>query len=410
MKGFNSLAVHGPDFEGDGHGSLRTPLYDSVAFEYPTAKEMQLAFEGRKLRHSYSRVSNPTVYDLEQRVLLLSGALGVVAVSSGMAAISNILLALGWTGCNLVTTPFLFGNTYSLFDNTLRPWGLEPRFVQTVDASEIGRNIDENSCAVFIESISNPQLQVADVRAIASVAHERGLPLILDGTLTTPYLFRSGEHGADLEVISATKFFSGGATVVGGLIVDYGTFDWSKSPRLKEWYEECGPQALLISLRRQVYRNLGACLAPHNAWLQILAMETLGLRVNRCCENALEVARGLSAKTEVESVNYPGLPGSASYELARAQFPRGFGSVVTFELGDRDRCFRFMDALTMIRRATNMCDNKTLILHPASTIYCDFPAEQRLQMGVSESLLRLSVGIEDLEDIQEDLNAGFRAL
>jgi O-acetylhomoserine (thiol)-lyase len=362
------------------------------------------------LRHSYSRVSNPTVYDLEQRIMLLSGALGVVAVASGMAAVSNVLLALGWSGCNLVTTPFLFGNTFSLFHETLRPWGLEPRFVQMADASEVGRAIDENTCAVFVESISNPQLQVADVRTIAAAAHERGVPLILDGTLTTPYLFRSGEHGADLEVISTTKFFSGGATVVGGLIADYGTFDWGRSPRLKDWYQECGPQALLIALRRQVYRDLGSCLSPHNAWLQILGMETLGLRVGRCCENALEVARCLSATPEVESVNYPGLPGAAAYEVARAQFPRGFGSILTFQLGDRDRCFRFMDALKMIRRATNMCDNKTLILHPASTIFCDYPVEQRLRMGVPDGLLRLSVGIEDLEDILADLDAGLRAL
>jgi O-acetylhomoserine (thiol)-lyase len=410
MKGFTTCAVHGPDFEGDGHGSLRTPLYDSVAFEYPTATEMQLAFEGRKLRHSYSRVSNPTVHDLEQRVMLLSRALGVVAVASGMAAISNVLLALGWSGCNLVTTPFLFGNTFSLFEETLRPWGLETRSVQVVDLSEVSRAIDENTCAVFLESISNPQLQVADVRAIAALAHERGVPLILDGTLTTPYLFRSGEHGADLEIISATKFFSGGATVIGGFIVDYGTFDWRRSPRLRDWYEQCGPQALLIFLRRQVYRDLGACLSPHNAWLQILGMETLGLRVGRCCENALQVARCLSAKTEVESVNYPGLPGAASHQMACAQFPRGFGSILTFQLQDRDQCFRFMDALKMIRRASNMCDNKTLILHPASTIYCDYTVEQRLRMGVPDSMLRLSVGIEDLEDIVDDLNAGFRAL
>ncbi len=278
MSGFATKAIHGAVLKRDPHGTLRPPLYDNVAFEFSSAHDIQLAFEGRKSAHSYSRISNPTVEELEQRVKSLADALGVIAVSSGMAAISNVLLALAESGTNIVTTRWVFGNTYSLFEHTFKPWGLNVTYIDMADVRALASAINDRTRAVFLEVITNPQLQVVDIAEIARIAHERGVPVVLDGTLTTPYLFRSKNYGVDVEVISSTKYISGGATSVGGLILDYGIFDWRKNPKLETTAKKFGPGALLTALRREVYRNTGACLSPHNAFLQTLGLETLSLR------------------------------------------------------------------------------------------------------------------------------------
>jgi O-acetylhomoserine (thiol)-lyase len=386
-------------------------VYDNVAFEFADAHDIQLAFEGRKPAHSYSRISNPTVEEFEQRVRLLADALGVIAVSSGMAAISNVILALAESGTNIVTTRWVFGNTYSLFEHTFKPWGLDVTYVDMADTSALAAAINERTRAVFLEVITNPQLQVVDIAQIARIAHERGVPVILDGTVTTPYLFRSKDYGVDVEVLSSTKYISGGATSVGGLIVDNGIFDWKKNPKLHSAAKKFGPGALLTALRREVYRNTGACLSPHNAFLQTLGLETLSLRIDKSCANTLALARWLQRQhPKVVAVNYPGLESSPYHCLAKRLFPRGAGGILTFDLGSREQCFAFQDALKMVRRATNINDNKTLALHPASTIYCEYSAEEKAAMGVSDSMLRLAVGIEEVEDIIEDLERGLAAL
>ncbi len=410
MKGFATKAIHGDMHTKDMHGSLRMPLYDSVAFEHESAKDIQQSFEGKKPSHSYSRISNPSVDDFEQRIRLLFDALGVIAVSSGMAAIANVLLTLGKAGSNIVTSRFLFGNTFSLFEKTLKPWGLEARYIDMTDAQALDKSIDENTCAIFFEVITNPQLEVADVAKIAGIAGKYNIPVILDGTLTTPYIFKSQESGVNIEVISSTKYISGGATTVGGLIIDYGTFDWEYCPRLMEDAEKFGDFTLLLKLRREVYRNLGACLAPHNACMQTLGLETLSLRIDKSCVNALEIARALEKHPKVNSVNYPGLRSSKYYETAKAQFNDKFGGILTFELNNRQECFKLIDSLNIIRRATNLNDNKTLILHPATTIFCEYSEAQKREMQVSDSMLRLSAGIEDVEDIIDDINQGFEKL
>jgi O-acetylhomoserine (thiol)-lyase len=411
MKGFTTKAIHGAPVKKDAHGTLRMPVYDSVAFEHETAENMQAAFEGRLPAHSYSRISNPTIEDYEQRVRLLANALGVIAVSSGMAAISNVILALAEAGTNIVTTRSLFGNTYSLFENTLRPWGLDINYVDLSNPDALATAIDENTRAVFLETITNPQLQVFDVEAVAKVAHAHNVPVIVDGTVTTPYLFRARDFGADLEVVASTKYISGGATSVGGLIFDYGTFNWRRNPKVAPWVAKFGANALLVWMRADVYRNLGSCLSPHNAYLQTLGLETLSLRAQRSCENALAVAQYLERGHErIRSVNYPGLTSSPYHSIAKRQFPHGFGGILTFTLGSKTECFALMDRLRLIRRATNINDNKSLILHPASTIYCEYSPVEKEEMQVSESMLRLSVGIEDVDDIIEDLQAGLSAL
>ena len=407
MKGFTTKAIHGAPIKPDVHGTLRMPVYDSVAFEHETAENMQAAFEGRLPSHSYSRISNPTVEDFEQRVRLLSDAHGVIAVSSGMAAISNVILALAEAGTNIVTSRCLFGNTYSLFESTLRPWGLDIAYVDLSDPIALAAAINPNTRAVFLESITNPQLQIVDVEAVAQVAHAHNVPVIVDGTVTSPYLFRAKDFGADLEVMASTKYISGGATSVGGLILDYGTFNWRHNPKIAPWVAKFQASALLVWLRAEVYRNLGACLSPHNAYLQTLGLETLSLRAQRSCENALAVAQYLdSCHGKIRTVNYPGLPGSRYHAIARRQFPHGFGGILTFTLGSKDECFAFMNRLQLIRRSTNINDNKSLILHPASTIYCEYSPAEKEDLHVSDSLLRLSVGIEDVDDIVEDLQVG----
>ncbi len=402
--GFTTRALHTRPRVTDAHGALRMPVYDTAAFEFANSDEMQAAFEGRRVAHAYSRTSNPTTEDYELRVTALAEALGTVAVASGMAAITAVVMALAEAGANIVTTKALFGNSLSLGDVTLEPWGLEVRYVDMTRHEDIAAAIDERTRLVYLEVISNPQLQVADVAAITAIASERGVPVVLDGTATTPYLFNSAAAGVAVEVISATKYISGDATSIGGLIIDNGVFDWSRHPRLQTWFAKGGPYALLMALRRNVARNMGACLSPHNAYLQTLGLETLALRIDRSCANTLALAQHFDADPRVHRVNYPGLPSSPTHGAAVRQLKRGFGGILTIELADRAACFRVMDALTLIRRATNVNDNKTLAIHPASTIYAEFTAEQRVGIGVPDTMIRLSVGIEDLADLVADLD------
>ncbi len=410
MKGFATRAIHGDPSLRDSKGSLRVPVYDSVAFEHQSADSLRLTFEGKKPAHAYSRISNPTVTDFEQRLRLISGGIGVLAVSSGMAAISNTILALAGSGTNIVTSKHLFGNTLSLLDKTLRPWGLEVRYVDTDDLEQLAGALDHKTSAVFIESITNPQLDVPDCRQISKITAAHQVPLILDNTLLTPYLFNCREHGVNIEILSSTKYISGGATSVGGVIIDHGNFDWHQAPRLCERAAKLGQMALLASLRQEVYRNVGACLSPHNAYLQTLGLETMSLRIEKSCANTMTLADYLERHSQVESVNYPGLASSSYHELADRQFGGRFGGVLTFDLASRQQCFAFMDALQLIRRATNINDNKTLIIHPASTIFTEYSAEEQLAMGVGPNMLRLAVGIEDYEDLIDDLQEGFKAL
>jgi O-acetylhomoserine (thiol)-lyase len=381
-----------------------------VSFEFPDTAAITDAFQGRRPAHTYSRITNPTVENLEMRIARIAGVEGVVAVSSGMAAITNVVLCLAGAGDSIVTTRRLFGNTLSLFEKTLGRWGLDVRYVDMTDTHQLSRAIDTRTRLVFLESITNPHLEVADIAAVCRAAGEQGVPVVLDGTLTTPYLLPSRELGVAVEIISSTKFISGGATGVGGLILDNGVFDWSKNPWLRDIAPRFGPYALLKRLRSEVYRNTGGALSPHNAWLQILGLETMALRVDRICENALSVARFLEKRLGPAGVNYPGLESSPSFDVASRQFHRGCGGLCTFFVQGRAAAARFMDALDMVRRSTNLNDNKTLILHPASTIFCEYPEEVRKEMGVTEGMLRLSVGIEDVEDIIEDLERGFAAV
>jgi len=406
MTDFVTKAVHGNRTSQDNIGALRTPVYDTVSFEHNDARSMQLTFEGKKPAYAYSRIANPTVSDFEQRISSLCRGSFTLAVASGMAAISNTILTLAGAGTNIVTTRKIFGNTLSLFQRTLGPWGLETRCVDMTDLNALEASIDNNTRLVFMESMTNPQLEVADCSAIAKICKARNVPLVLDNTVMTPYLFDAGKAGVAVEVLSSTKFISGGATTVGGLIIDHNTFNWQQAPRLSEQAKMLGPMAFLGTLRQEVYRNLGACMTPHTAYMQTLGLETLGLRIEKSCSNAQKVSHFLDQHSKVTKVNYPGLENSQFHALSSQQFGDRHGGILTFELASQPACFKFIDALRLIRRATNINDNKSLIIHPASTIFAEYSDQEKEEMAIHPTTIRLSMGIEKSEDIIADISQG----
>jgi len=402
--------LHTKFLKEDVHGSLHMPVYDNVTFEVKTAEDMELAFQGRKPAHMYSRISNPTVEHFEQRIKTITQAVGVLALSSGMAAISNTILTIAKTGDNIITSKHLFGNTYSLFEQTLKEWGLEVRLSDLTNPDGIGQQIDDKTKAIFLETITNPQLEVADIKALSAIARPAKVLIIADTTMTPPYLFNAKDFGVDIEVLSSTKWISGGGTSVGGVIIDHGTYDWKQNAKLSADAKKFGPFAFISRLRREVYRNTGACLSAHSAYLQSLGLETLTLRIDVACANTLKVAEFLQGNSYVKSVHYPGLKSSPFYETASSQFNHKSGALLTFDLASKEQCFKFINGLKLLHRATNLQDNRTLVLHPASTIFCEYTAQQLQNMGVRETMVRLSIGIEDSQDIIADIKQSLEAL
>lgn len=395
--------IHTPFPRKDAHDSLNFPVYDSVAFEADSAEELELAFRGEKFRHLYSRITNPTVEYFEAKVKNLTGASAVTALSSGMAAITNLLMAIGKAGDNIISSRHLFGNTLSLFEKTLKPYQLSVKYADLTDTHQVKSVVDKNTIAIFFETMTNPQLEVADIRALATIAKEHRLILIADTTMTPPSVFDASALGVNFEVLSSTKYLSGGATSVGGLVIDYGNYDWADFVKIHDLYELHGPQAFNMMFRKQIYRNMGACLSAHNAYLQILGLDTLDLRTERSAGNAMVVAQWLDKQSGVQQVHYPGLESSPYHSIAVAQFGDKPCSLLTFDLESKEQCFRLMNRLKVIRRSTNLQDNKTLIIHPSSTIFAEYPEDRQAKMGLRNSMIRLSVGIEDVEDLIDDL-------
>jgi O-acetylhomoserine (thiol)-lyase len=387
----------------DAYHAIQIPVYQSVAFEFETAEEMEAAFTGKSADHCYSRITNPTVQFFEERVRTITSASGVTALNSGMAAISNAIFALAWSGSNIVTSTHLFGNTYSLFVSTLQAFGVETRFCDLTKPEEVKEAMDENTCALFLEVITNPQLEVADLKALSAVAKEAGVPLVADTTIVPFCAWSAKEFGVDIELISSTKYISGGATSLGGLIVDYGTFNWKNSSKLAELAKQFGPLAFTFKLRREIHRNLGAYMTPQVAYQQTIGLETLQLRFERASSSCLELAKRLQSVEGIVSVNYTGLPENSFHELSNKQFGALPGAMMTIDLESRARCFAFMNKLKMIKRATNLFDNKTLAIHPASTIYGNFGADVRSGMDLRDTTIRLSIGLEDVDSIYNDI-------
>jgi len=370
----------------DAYGALSMPVYHCCAFEFDTAKHMTDSFTGRVPDPEYVRVMNPTVTFFENRVKALTGAQNVFAFNSGMAAIANVLLCFVKAGKNIVTSNHLFGNTVSLMRNTLGPLGVETREVNLLDPSAVSEAVDENTACLFLEIITNPQMEVADLSALARIAHERGVPLIADTTLIPFTEFDAASLGVDAQVVSSTKYISAGATSLGGLVIDYGTFP-----------------VINRKTRFELLFNMGWYMTPHAAYMQTLGLETLHARYKEQSSNALQLATRLQEVEEIKRVNYTGLPSNPFHELSKRQFGSSFGAMLTIDLEDKATAINFLNRLKVIHRASNLFDNKSLALHPASTIFAAFSGSQRRAMDVLDTTIRLSIGLEHPDDLYADI-------
>ena len=377
----------------DAYGAIAMPVYHTAAYEFATAKDMADAFCGRVLAPDYSRVMNPTVMHLEDTVKALTGATNVFAFCSGMAAITNALLVFAEQGKNIVTSNHLFGNTVALMNRTFTRFGVETRQINLLDLDAVREAIDEHTACLYLEIVTNPQLEVADLAALADIAHEKGIPLIADTTVIPFTHFSAKQLGVDVEVVSSTKYISGGATSLGGLVIDYGTF-----PVVNQ------------RIRFELLFNVGSYMSPHAAYMQSLGLETLDARYRVQAQNALTLAKKLKEVPEIKQVNYIGLEDNPFHELAVKQFGETAGAMLTIDLADRKACFSFIDHLQLIRRATNLFDNKSLAIHPYSTIFGPFSGKQKAEMDVRDTTIRLSVGLEDVDDVFEDIVQAVRAI
>ncbi len=382
----NTIAIQSPFPHRDAYGAIAMPVYHTDAYEFDNATVMADAFCGRINEPDYSRITNPTVINFEERVKMLTGARDVVAVNSGMAAISNTLMCLAAAGKNIVTSRHLFGNTYALISKTLARFGVECRAVDLLDLEQVKAAIDENTCCLYFEIMTNPQLEVADTRALSTIAHSHGVPVVADTTVIPFTEFNSHELGVDIEVVSSTKYISGGATTVGGLIIDYGTVENFKDV-----------------MRRDILMNLGAYMTPHVAYMQTLGLENLNARYTLQSRNTLELATRLRTLKAIKSVNYVGFEDNPFHEISVSQYGKTAGAMMTIDLENEQACFDFLNKLKLVKRATNLFDNKTLAIHPASTIFGPFTAQQRAEMDILDTTIRLSVGLEDVDDIFEDI-------
>lgn len=408
MKNFTTRSLNIPFPKKDPHNALAFPVYESVAFDFENSEQIAANFRGEYPAHVYSRTSNPTVEYFETKMRVLTGSHHVLAVTSGMAAISSTMLAICKKGDNIISGGHLFGHTISLFEQSLAAYGVETRFVDTTQTELIEPLIDQNTRAIYLETVTNPQLEIADLSKLAEVANKHGILLICDSTITPPVVFNSKSLGVHVEVMSVTKFVSGGATSFGGVVIDNGLYDWKKNPNCADYAKKFGREAFVARLRKNYYRNFGMPMTAHTANYMIAGLDMLELRVERCYQNCLKLGEFLENNPLVKRVDYPGLKNSPYYDLAVKQFSGIPGSVMTFDLEDQQTCFRFMDKLKVIRRATNLNDNKSLIIHPFSTIYCDIPEDERVKMNIRPGMMRLSVGIEGADDLIDDISQALR--
>ncbi len=408
---FNTLLIHGGLSAGPA-GATTVPIVQSSSFAHETAEELEDIFRGRKAGQVYTRIGNPTTEALEKRLALLDGGIAAIATASGMAAITTAVMTIVRSGDEILASSSLFGGTFSLFRDTLSNFGIVARFVDPTDLQAISAGINDKTRLIFVETIGNPKLDVPDITAIAAIASKAGIPFVVDATVTTPCLARGIDLGADIVIHSTSKFINGTGSTIGGVIVDMGAFDWGsgKFPHFAPFVKKYRSFAFTARARKLIHKDFGACAAPMNSFLLSEGIETLGLRMERHCFNALELARFLNGHDKVAWVNYPGLEENAGFATAKKLYNNKFGGVLTFGLPDRDRAFSFINGLRLARNLANIGDAKTLVIHPASTICSDFGPEEKDLMGVSEEMVRVSVGIEAIEDIIEDFKAALETI
>lgn len=384
----NTQAIHLPYRRRDAYDALSMPVYNAVAYEFDDAQTMADAFCERIDAPDYSRCENPTVDNLEDRVRVLTDAFSVSALNSGMAAISNVMLALTAQGKNVVSSTHMFGNTFDLLNRSLKKFGVDLHTADLTNIEKVKMAVDDNTCCIFVEIITNPQMEVADLTALASVAHEHHIPLVAD-TTTIPFtMFSAKKLGVDIEVVSSTKYISGGATSLGGLIIDYGT-EYTKG--------------FTSTIKSELLFNFGAYMTPQVAFMQTMGLETLDARYRVQSSNALELAKKLRGLKQIKLVNYVGLDDNKFFSLAQRQFGKTAGAMVCIDLEDEKACFNFLNKLKLVHRATNLFDNRSLAIHPYSTIFGNFTPEEKAKMDVLDTTIRLSVGLEDVDDIYNDI-------
>ncbi|WP_127593926.1 homocysteine synthase [Paenibacillus lautus] len=417
-----TLAVHAGQELDPTTLSRAVPLYQTTSYGFKDSEHAANLFALKEFGNIYTRIMNPTTDVFEKRIAALEGGAGALATSSGQAAITFSILNIAGAGDEIVSSSSLYGGTYNLFSNTLAKLGIKVHFVDSTDPENFRKAINDKTKAVFAETIGNPQGNVLDVEAVAAIAHENGIPLIVDNTFPSPYLLRPIEYGADIVVHSATKFIGGHGTSIGGVIVDSGKFDWTandKFPGLTQpdpsyhgvvYTEAVGPIAYIIKARVQLLRDIGASLSPFNSWLLLQGLETLHLRVERHSENAMKVAKYLESHEAVEWVSYAGLPSHPSHELAKKYLPKGQGAILTFGIkGGAAAGQKVIENVKLFSHLANVGDSKSLIIHPASTTHQQLTEDEQLTAGVNPELLRLSIGTESIDDILYDLGQAIEA-
>lgn len=420
--GFDTLSLHAGAAPDPATGARAVPIYLSTSFVFESSDHAASLFNMERSGHVYSRISNPTTAVLEERVAALEGGVGAIATASGQAALHLAIATLAGAGSHIVSSSALYGGSHNLLHYTLARFGISTTFVKPGDIDGWRAAIRPDTKLLFGETLGNPGLDVLDIPTISAIAHEHGLPLLVDSTLTSPYLIKPFDHGADLVYHSATKFLSGHGTVVGGVLVDSGQFDWSASPHFPElnqpyagfhnmvFSEESTVGAFLLRARREGLRDFGACMSPHTAWLILQGIETLSLRMERHVGNARKVVAHLAAHPMVESVGYPELPGHPSHALAAKLLPKGCGSVFSFNLkGNRAQGKAFIEALKVFSHLANVGDCRSLVIHPASTTHFRMDDAALAQAGITQGTIRLSIGLEDADDLLDDLSRALKA-
>ena len=421
---FETLQLHvGQEQADPATDSRAVPIYQTTSYVFHNSQHAADRFGLKDAGNIYGRLTNSTQDVLEKRLAALEGGSAALALASGAAAVTYAVQALAANGGHIVAQKTIYGGSFNLLEHTLPSYGIKTTFIDAHNLNEIENAIQENTRAIYLETLGNPNSDIPDIDAVAEIAHKHGLPLVIDNTFGTPYLIRPIEHGADVVIHSATKFIGGHGTTLGGIIVDGGRFDWKKSgkfPNIADpnpsyhgvsFYDAAGPAAFVTYIRAILLRDTGACISPFNAFLLLQGVETLSLRLERHAENTKKVVEFLSAHPLVESVSHPSLPGHPDHALYEKYFPNGGASIFTFEIkGGQEAAWKFIDSLKVFSLLANVADVKSLVIHPASTTHSQLTETELKDQGISPSTIRLSIGTEHIDDIIADLENGFVAM
>ena len=416
-----TLSLHAGNKPDSDFGSRATPIYQTSSFVFPDSETAAGIFNNERAGHTYSRITNPTNAVLEERISSLEGGIGAISTASGQAALFLAITTILGKGSHIVASKSLYGGSHNLLEYTLPRFGITSSFVDFRKPKNIKSAIQKNTGLIFGETLGNPGLDVMNIEMVSNIAHQNKLPLLVDSTFTTPYLMKPFDYGADLIFHSATKFLSGHGVVIGGLLVDSGNFEWSSNKKFKtlnepyngfhnmKFVEEFGPAAFINRARKEGARDFGACMSPHTAFLILQGLETLSLRMEKHISNTREIVSFLNEHKDVKSVSYPELENHPDNKLAREILPKGCGAVFTFEIeGGLESGKKFIESLNIFYHLANVGDAKSLVIHPASTTHHRMDTQALKNAGISESTVRLSIGIEDINDLKEDLDEALK--